>query len=148
MLKGILFDFNRTLYDPDQGTFFAGVRTMLEGFKTQGLKQGVVSFGGAEKEKLIQDLGLDRLVDWYMAVPEKTAEVFLSFLQKFDLKPSETSVVGDLVNSEIRIGRELGMKTVWLKAGKFAGEVPEVEPDFVINQIADLGQIVLELMKD
>ena len=142
MLKAIIFDFNRTLYDPDQGRLFDGVAPLLQSFRALGLKQGLVSFGGAEKEKLIRGLGLDKMVESYVVVAEKTPAIFLSFADRFKVRPEETLVVGDLVNQEVALGQSLGMTGVWLKAGKFAGEVPSVQPDFTIAHVAELEPIV------
>lgn len=141
MLKGIIYDFMRTLYDPEKGELFNGVLPMLTAFKERGVKQGLISFGGEEKRRLLFNLGLTGILDWYKVVEEKNPEVFKSFLEEFNLKPEEVLVVGDLVNEEIAIGKGIGAKTVWIKWGAFAGVAPQVIPDYTIDNIAKLSEI-------
>ena len=145
MIRGIIYDFVRTLYDLEKGQLFDGVLAMLNSFRDLGLKQGLVSFGGEEKEKLIQGLGLGGILDWYRVVEEKTPEVFRSFGEHFNLPAGQVLVVGDLVNEEVAVGRRLGMATVWLKAGKFSEAAAGAAPDFTIAAINDLEPIVTDL---
>lgn len=147
MLKGIIFDFMRTLYDPEKGELFAGVLPMLEAFKEKGLKRGLVSFGGPEKKRLIKELGLTEVLDWYRVVEEKTPEVFRSFMIQYRLSAEHVLVVGDLINQEIAVGQGIGARTVWLKWGLFADERPSVKPDFIINSITELVPVVNDLIQ-
>jgi len=147
MLRGIIFDFMRTLYNPEKGELFAGVLPMLQSFKESGLKQGLVSFGGEEKRRLLRNLGLTSVLDWYRVVEDKTPEVFQDFLSKFSLKPEEILVVGDLVREEITVGKGIGAQTVWVKWGLFAKEQPSVKPDFVISSISELVPVVDDLIQ-
>lgn len=146
MLKGIVYDFMRTLYDPEKGQLFDGVLPMLVSFKERGVKQGLVSFGGGEKRQLIDGLGLGKILDWYKVVEEKNPEVFKAFLTEFNLKPEEVLVVGDLVNQEIAIGKGIGAKTVWVKWGAFADVATLVIPDYTIGDITSLKEVVWDLI--
>ncbi len=156
MLKGIIFDFMRTLYNPEKGELFDGVLPMLTSFKEKGIKQGLVSFGGGEKRRLLFNLGLTSVFDWYRVVEDKTPEVFQDFLSKFSLKPEEVLVVGDLVNKEVAIGKRIGAKTVWINhESPFANprEFMDIRgenswyitPDYTIDNIAKLSEIVGKL---
>lgn len=145
MLKGIIYDFMRTLYDPEKGQLFGGVLPMLISFKEKGLKQGLISFGGAEKKRLIEGLGLGKILDWYKVVEEKNPEVFESFIKEFNLRPEETLVVGDLVNQEIAVGSAIGAKTVWVKWGAFADVETLITPDFMIDNISKLRDVIANI---
>ena len=48
-------------------------------------------------------------------------------------------VIGDRVKKEIRFGNVCGFKTIWLKRGKFASELPEVTRK-------NLGKLLRSLM--
>lgn len=146
MLKGIIYDFMWTLYDPEKGQLFDGVLPMLVSFKEKDLKQGLISFGGAEKKRLIEGLELGKILDWYKVVEEKNPEVFKVFLEEFDLKPEEVMVVGDLVNEEIAIGKGIGAKTVWIKWGAFANVKNFITPDYTIDNITKLKGVVSGLV--
>lgn len=137
----------RTLYDPEKGQLFDGVLPMLTSFKERDIKQGLISFGGAEKRQLIKSLGLENILDWYKVVEEKNPEVFKAFLTEFDLKPEEVLVVGDLVNEEVSIGKGIGSKTVWVRWGAFADVATSVIPDYTIGNITSLKGVVWELIE-
>jgi len=136
----------RTLYNPEEGQLFDGVLPMLTSFKEKGIKQGLISFGGAEKRQLIEGLDLGKILDWYRVVEEKKPEVFKSFLEEFDLKPEEVLVVGDLANEEIAVGSGIGAKTVWLKWGAFSNVETFITPDYTIDNITKLKGVVSGLV--
>ncbi len=146
MIKGIIFDFMRTLYDPEKGRLFSGALPLLKVFKEWGLKLGLISFGGQEKRMLIESLNLGGAVDWCQVVLEKTPSVFSHFRKAFHLKAEEVLVVGDLVNQEIAVGKSLGMKTAWIKTRWSLEDSPSVKPDFVVTSVRELKPLVWRLL--
>lgn len=149
MLKGIIFDFNRTLYDPEEKALFSGVKELLRSLRQIGLKLGLLSYGGYEKEKLLRDIGLIPFFDWYKITPEKTLYEFSLFMKSLRLEPAEVLVVGDLLTEEIRLGNELGAKTVWINRGSGGGNLSsssDVNYNYTIKQISELLPIVKLLM--
>ena len=142
MLKGIIFDFNRTLYDPEAGKLFPGVKELLKDLGGKGIKRGLISFGSLEKEQLIKSLGLPPFLDWYTVVLEKNPAHFQMFCKKFNIKPEEVAVVGDRMVEEITVGKRLGMKTMWLKRGAYANEITNISPDFIIDSLAEIPFVI------
>ena len=62
-------------------------------------------------------------------------------LDELEVSTDETVVVGDRVKEEIKYANQLGLKTVWLRKGKFAGELPdstEEKPDITITDLREL----------
>lgn len=145
MIKGIIFDFVRTLYDPGEGQLFPGVLPLLKDSLAQGLKLGLVSFGGGEKQRLLQSLGLLELMDWVRVVPEKTPGVFSEFTKEFNLSPDETLVIGDRLSEEIAVGQGLGMKTVWIQIEKLPAPEGMIKPDFIISSVTELTDLLEKL---
>jgi ribonucleotide monophosphatase NagD (HAD superfamily) len=50
-------------------------------------------------------------------------------------------VIGDRVRGEIKIGKQNGFLTVWLRKGKYKNELPDEKneiPDYEINNLVDL----------
>ncbi|MEK7611155.1 MAG: HAD family hydrolase [Patescibacteria group bacterium] len=145
MIKGIIFDFVRTLYDPGEGRLFPGVLSFLEAYNKQGIKLGLVSFGSEEKQRLLQSLGLMSFLHWVRVVPEKTPAVFNEFKEKFCLLPEDIFVVGDRLSEEITVGQGLGMKTVWIQAEKTIPSEGTVKPDFIISSVTELTGLLEKL---
>lgn len=147
MLKGIIFDFNRTLYDPEESKLFDGVLEMLKSFKKAGFRLGLVTYGGQEKWELLDKLGLKNLLAFVRVTSAKNQANFSDFLREFSFAAHEVVVVGDLLSEEIHFGYLLGCHTVWLKRGKFASDAASFKPEFTITNILDLRQILEILSK-
>lgn len=147
MTRGIIFDFNRTLYNPENGKLMQGARKILEELRDK-YKLGLVSFGEEERNAQILELGLNDYFSYITVVREKTTQTLLEFCNRFGLKPEEVVIIGDRVKSEVTLGNSLGMTTVWLKSGKFSGEVPSgktEEPDFTIENLEAIEEIITKI---
>jgi putative hydrolase of the HAD superfamily len=75
---------------------------------------------------------------------DKTLDNFQHGLEVLGFMPEEILVIGDRIKSEIILANQMGMKTVWYKSGKFAGEAPESEdeePDWVVGELGEVIQI-------
>lgn len=141
MKKGIIFDFNRTLYDPDLDELVPGAKSVLKKLKERGYKLFLVSHGSYRKS-LISELGVENYFDKIVISKEKSLEDFKEVTLNSNLTIKESFVVGDRVKGEIRIGNILGFNTVWLKKGLFAQEVPENLEEFPDFTIADLEEVL------
>lgn len=146
LIKGIIFDFNRTLYDPEKGRLFDGVIPLLNFLKAEGLKLGLISFGGEEKSRLIESLGLTEALDWEKVVAEKRPDDFREFPLRFGLKEEEVLVVGDLLDEEIALGVSLGMQTAWIGNSHSRRDLG-IQPNFVIEEIGELRSVLTKLRK-
>ncbi|MBI4981498.1 HAD hydrolase-like protein [Candidatus Woesearchaeota archaeon] len=56
---------------------------------------------------------------------DKTEEDFREVMRQINVKEEEILVVGDRIKKEIVIGNKIGLKTVWLKKGLYATELPK-----------------------
>jgi len=68
-------------------------------------------------------------------------------LAKFKLKPCECVMVGDKPQVDLKLAKELGMKTVWMKHGDWAEELDGDHFSYVYHEITDLRQL-LEILKE
>lgn len=144
MIKAIVFDFNRTIFDPDQKKLFPGAGRLLSQLKRK-YRLGLFTTGGEERKKLIDELGLTNTFDFVLVVKIKTLESLKRCLQELKRAPCEALVVGDRVRKEIYLGNQLGMITVWLRQGKYAKEKPETRgqrPTFFIQSLGQLREIL------
>ena len=140
----IIFDFNRTIYDPDSKGFCKGALECLQHLSGKHALYLVVK-GGDERKELIESLRIKQYFKSVSVQPEKSVEQFIAC--KEDCPPDTTwYVVGDRVKKEIRYGNECGMKTIWYKSGKFAEEEPSEEiekPDVTISDLSELKEIIV-----
>jgi len=143
-MNAIIFDFNRTIYDPDSKALCSGALECMQNLSGK-YSLYLVAKGGIERKELIESLGIKQYFKIVSVQPEKNVEQFIAC--KEDLPPDTTwCVVGDRVKKEIRYGNECGMKTVWYRSGKFAEEEPSEEieqPDVTIDDLSDLEKIIL-----
>lgn len=144
MIKGIVFDFNRTLYDPEKKNLYEGSLKLLEELAKK-YKLALISYGFSDRKKLIENLGLSKYFAKIIIVSEKRKEHLLECLSNFECQSKEILVVGDRVKSEVTVANGLGMVTCWLRKGKFADERPtklSEEPDFSIFSLSDLPEVL------
>jgi len=143
-IKAIVFDFNRTLYDPDADSLVPGALQALEDLSR---KYPLVLYSkkGEGRDERIAELGLPRFFKKMVAVESKSGKDLESVARELGIKPQEIVVVGDRVRSELRAGREAGCATIWFRRGKFSQEGPEKpgeEPGCEITGLAEIAGAV------
>ncbi len=144
-MKAIIFDYNRTLNDPDNNPETTILPEALETIRTlraRGYRIFVYAKGDEGRLDLLEKAGL---FDDVCIVAEKSLESMRAFAQKHDLTKPDFYVVGDRVVKEIAYGNALGAITVWLKKGKFADEAPtsrEQQPGYIITKIDELENMI------
>ncbi|MBT3814165.1 HAD hydrolase-like protein [Candidatus Woesearchaeota archaeon] len=150
----IIFDLDDTLYlcsnvvKPDYSNLneikpFLGVREFLI---NDDSKKILVTKGNKEiQEEKINILGIKNFFDeiFYPLEDKNKINCFRKIMQKY---PSyHFLVVGNKITSEIRYGKELGLKTVLLNQGKYktlkAKDDFEV-PDHKIEEFTELNEVL------
>ncbi len=146
MIKAAIFDFNRTVYDPENDVLSDGVLNILQKFLDSGLKMCLLSKKSREdRRQQISNLGLDKYFVDIQVIDEKNINHFKQCLDKMNVLPEEVIVIGDQVRKEIKLGNEIGMTTVWYKMGKFADRMPEMEleeADYIIDDLSNLNEVI------
>lgn len=141
----IIFDFNRTLYDPDTGTLVPGALELLSELSALGAELHLVSKREAGREDALDTFGLRPFFTTTTFVENKT-DTICRHVKTSDLP---VYIVGDHLHQEIRIGNTYGAKTVWLRRGKFMTLVPETEYDVpwrIANDMKEVRAALLETM--
>jgi FMN phosphatase YigB (HAD superfamily) len=144
MKKAIIFDFKRTIYDPDLGQLMPGTRSVLTSLKKKGYRLFLISHG-SYPQTLIKNLGIASYFEEIVVTPDKSVEDFRKLVAKHRLDPKSSFVVGDRVKGEIKMGNQLGLISIWLKKGLFASEEPserQEKPDFIISTLKDILKLV------
>lgn len=141
MRKVVIFDFNRTIYNPETKKLFPNVVSILIQLKSSGCVLFLLSFGGKERTQQILDLGITSYFD-KVYVSKSKVVAFRKLVVERALQQANTFVVGDRIKEEIRIGNMYGFQTVWLKKGIFAEELPKDLLEFPVYKIRNLRQFL------
>lgn len=146
MNKGIIFDFNRTLYDPDSDSLVNGVVPLLS-YLSADFGLCLISKRSGDRESWIRELGISGFFKDIQFVDNKTIGTFQHCMDVLSLPAHNIYVVGDRIKEEIYIGNLCEMNTIWYKSGKFAEEsfstLDEI-PDHTISDLDDLYFILSE----
>jgi FMN phosphatase YigB (HAD superfamily) len=145
MKKIIIFDFNRTLYDPDNDCLMFGARFVLRILIRRGFVLYLVSRAGQSRGQLIDNLGIGQYFAQIIITKEKGKKDFQKIIAREMINRSLSFVIGDRVRKEISIGNVLGMQTVWVKAGKFAREKPRKkieQPTYIVHTLRDVLSVI------
>ena len=147
MIKSIIFDFSRTLYDPETGDFYSGAIDLLDKLKSQGYKLGLVTRTPqlGERESQLKELGLDKYFQAVDIFTKDSTKNFNKIFTRLNIQPEESVVIGDRISSEIIEGNRAGAVTVWIRQGKFAMDEPgeKIEqPDYTIYNLSELLDIL------
>jgi FMN phosphatase YigB (HAD superfamily) len=137
--KAIIFDFNRTLYDPDSRALFEGVHDLLETLNRH-YHLFLMGKGSIDRQNLITELGLGPYFEDIVVKEEKYLEDFEFLRSKHPA--AEYYSVGDRIKKEIKFSNLNGMKTIWFKNGKFAGEGPDLEIEQPWKTITNLQELL------
>lgn len=145
MKKIIIFDFNRTIYDPDNGCLISGARLVFRTLFRRGFSLYLVSRAGKSRTELIKNLRIGQYFSRVIIAKEKGKKDFERIVAPRAVERSLSFVIGDRTRKEISIGNSLGLQTVWLKAGKFANEKPRKKierPTYTVGTLREILSIV------
>lgn len=142
----IIFDWKRTLYDPEAKNLIQGAQDVLNFIKTRGIDAVIIGKGGEEMYAEVDRLGVTHYFVDIIFDEEKDEEQFIPFVAMAEAQ--NTHVVGDRVKAEIAIGNRLGATTVWVKQGPFATEEPEKDdekPTHIVSSLQELHQLFQQI---
>jgi FMN phosphatase YigB (HAD superfamily) len=140
MIYTIIFDWKRTLYDPENASLADGSIEVLDFILSQNIPIFLIGKGQQEMYDEVTRLGVSKYFQDIVFVKEsKDPKHFLKYVNLYN--PKNTIVIGDRIKSEIKIGNSVGANTVWIKKGKFANEEAESDeekPDYIISDLLEI----------
>ena len=146
MIKGIIFDFNRTLYLPEINKIPEKTVQLLNKLKSEGFRMALLAKKEKNRNKLIEKVSSFFFL--IKQVSKKSNKEFINILKKMNLKKKEAIVIGDRIKSEIKIANKAGIKTIWYRNGKFKDELPNSKyeyPNYTITEIEELPKLLNRL---
>ncbi len=143
-MKTVIFDWKQTLYNPEQKNLIEGAADILTYLKNKGMYLAVIGKGNVDMYDEVERLGVKQYFN-HVAFREgtKDAELFEEIVNKEGA--DQTIFIGDRVRSELEVGNSLGCRTIWVKQGKFADELPEnknQEPTYTVNSLLEAQQLL------
>lgn len=138
----IIFDFNRTIFDPESNALMPEAFELLTALNEQGIPLHLVSKREAGRDDALQRLGIAHFFRSTSFVDDKE-----ECMRELIANANDTVyVIGDYLHNEIRIGNRHGAKTIWLKHGKFASLTPESDEDHPWRTVSHLQEVELHLI--
>lgn len=142
----IIFDYNRTIFDPETNELYPGVFELLR-YLQPNHELFLVSRNEPDRLKRFETFGLTNIFKKVYFVPEKNLELF----KKISNNEKNTFVIGDSLNDEIKIGNTLGFLTIRIKQGKFKDVKPtstDEIPNFELNNIESIRDLIEKYEKN
>ena len=112
MIKCIIFDLIGTLYDEGSSNLHRdGIQVLKQLKKRHHLV--LVTDLNKDKHKLVENLGLYNYFD-KVIISKKNKELFKNIINDKKILPSESLVIGDNLENEIKIAKTLNMKYLFV----------------------------------
>lgn len=148
MITNIIFDWKRTLYNPEEKSLISGSLELLDFIRQKNIPIVLIGKGG---EDMYQEVDRLKINGYFSKIlfkeGEKEVETFRQYVNQE--QPQYTLLIGDRVRSELEVGNILGATTIWVKQGQFADEKPEnknQKPDFIVNSLIKIINIIFDLI--
>lgn len=144
MKKIIIFDFTRTIYDPENDRIIPGTRFILRTLLRRGFSLYLVSSAGRSRKKWIDNL-IGKYFSRLIVKQEKTKEDFERLVTSKRVNKDLSFVVGDRKDIEISIGSSLGIQTVWIDTTKSVEKklTKRVEqPTYTVRTLRDILSVI------
>lgn len=126
---------------------YVGVPRILEAL-SKNYRLGVLANQSAETEWRLQKYGICQYFDLIISSAEigfskPDLKIFEIALDKAGCAPSEAYMIGDRLDNDIEPATRLGMRTIWVRQGVFAGgslKLIHHRPDHIVSGIEDITE--------
>lgn len=138
--KMVIFDFNRTIYDPEKNVIIDGVIGLLQVLYEQGIIIILVSRDEGDRKEIIEKNNLKKFFNDMYFVSEKSVQLFQEIIDAYEV--DDVYVVGDYLPAEIRCGNLVGAETIWICAGEFSEAKPQDIHENPRHTVCDIKHIL------
>jgi ribonucleotide monophosphatase NagD (HAD superfamily) len=144
----VIFDWKRTLYDPDSRELISGATELLEFLAENDVPMALIGKGGQEMHTELDRLSLR---SYFFSVlyreGNKQPDWYVDTISGFH---SGMIFVGDKPDSEIQVGNRLGSCTIRVRQGEFADEepmTPEEVADYTVSSLRQTQQLIAKILE-
>ena len=151
-------DLDNTLCDTDvleddssrigELALFENASKVFKALVAQGVPIVVLTKGDfVYQRSKIHQLGLTEVIDelFVADTDAQKAILFKQILDMYKLPPEEIVMIGDRRDSEVAIGKEFGVKTIWFAHGKYNKDQKAPEGVYTAHTYQDILKILSEL---
>lgn len=145
MKQVIIFDFNRTLYNPESQRIIASAKYVLATLKKRGYPLYLISRAEKSRRETIKNNGIEKFFKGIVICRQKNKSIFQKIAKREAANTSFSFIIGDRIKEEIAIGNKMGIQTIWFKNGKFKNELPKNKterPDFIVKKLKEILRII------
>lgn len=131
---------------------YPGVREVLEGLKSIGLKLAVVTDAeNGNATARLRKFGLEKYFDVIVSADmsgkmKPEPDSILLALEKLELDAKDAVIVGDSIHRDISAGKKLGMLTIYAKYGD-RNQSHKCDADFIAEKPGDILNIVIDIKR-
>ena len=112
-------------------------------------KLGIIANQSLGTEERMKNFGIRQYFDVIVSSAEEGVEkpdprIFQLALERAGCHPDEAWMIGDRLDNDIAPASGLGMKTIWVRQGWFAGGSVELigcEPDVIVESIREVAEL-------
>ena len=149
MVRAILFDWGRTLFDSERGALFPEAVAVVERLsRTHTLAIVSLATGDNWAERVearrgvLRESGIEPYFARALFDPADKDRLYAEALAALGVRAGEVAIVDDRAARGVRWGNRHGAVTVWLRRGKFARELPGEETGRPTHTIGSLAELV------
>ena len=125
---------------------FPGVKTALKYLKSQGHPQHLITAGAEELQlRKVSEAGLDAIFDSVNVTLRDKKAIMARLAGR---RRQDCLMVGDSRRSDIGPAKELGITTVLVPSRTWGYAAADVEPDYTIESVRDLPQLLESLLRN
>ena len=149
MIRAIIFDWGRTLYDSESQALFPQTKNVLQILSRQYVLAivSLASDGNIERrQQTLQTYDIKKYFTSIHFAQNGKDRLYTIALSTLALPPQEVAIVDDRVIRGIRWGNIHGAMTIWVKQGKFMHEEPNDEtgmPTYTIRNLEEICSLPL-----
>ena len=144
IIRAIIFDWGRTLYDRENDQLFSGTVDVLQ-YCADRYNLAIVSLGIPgdiqERQEKVKAYDLEKYFKVIIFGVSDKNILFQQAIAQLSFKPEEILVVDDRTK-RLAWPISKSCQTCWLQKGKFAEELPNVNTGYPTIIITDLKQLL------
>ncbi len=134
----IIFDYNRTIFDPDNNCLYRGVLELLAKLSKKH-KLLLISRQSSGRKAMIKQLKIESFFNDIVLTKKKTRK----FFQELIANDKNTIIIGDRISEEIKIGNKLNHVTIWIKHNNNQDKLSKIiKPTHIITNIIQIDSIL------
>ncbi|MFA6467162.1 MAG: HAD hydrolase-like protein [Patescibacteria group bacterium] len=147
MIKAIIFDWGRTIYDKENERLFPETQSVLKYcFKKYNLS--IVSLATDDdiegRFAKIDKYDIRKYFKFILFHVNDKESLLRNTIGNLNIKPEEIMVIDDRIK-RLSFPIKIGCQTIWIKKGKFFNEEPDSEsgkPDYIVKSLEEVLKIL------